>query len=274
MVHIKIPGYEKELYIHTRLAENLEVSKKAVLNNDWDYVAIVSGLPGVGKSTFAHQLCKFFDPTFDIDRVCFTAQEFRAKTTNGTRGQAFMLDESFADMNSQLSRDPEFIATLNHLQVIRKKNLFLIIVLPDFFTLNKNIAVFRASHLFVVYSENYSRGDFAVFDRTAKSELYYKGKPFTNYQAVDPNFRGDYNKPWFIDKEEYERRKDIHLEELAKVKETGHKASIKRDLLAYFYHEHMKTTNKVIGELVGSSEDAVQLWVKHGKERFAALQAE
>ena len=146
MVHIKVPGYLREMYIADAIANNMERVKKSVLKQGWDYMCIVSGLPGVGKSAFAQALAKFLDPNFTSKQITFTGKEFREKTTDGTLGQAFILDESFADMNSTLYKDPEFVATINHMQLIRQKGLFLIIVLPDFFSLSKNIAIFRASH--------------------------------------------------------------------------------------------------------------------------------
>jgi len=204
-------GNGKGLYVDGYLKSNLDIVKDAVLKDGWDYVSCIAGIPGAGKSTLAQQICKYLDPNFSIDNICFTMKEFREKTSVGTKGQAFMLDESFADLNAQLTRDPQFIATMNHMQVIRQKGLFLILVLPDFFSLSKNIAIFRSSHLFVVYAETYKRGRFSAFDREAKRELYIMGKPYVNYQCVQPNFRGAFGKEWFVDFQEYEKKKHDHL---------------------------------------------------------------
>ena len=264
-------GKKHKLYVADTIAENLQRSKVAVLTKGWDYVCIVSGLPGVGKSTFAQSIAKFFDSKFESCQICFTAKEFREKTALGKKGQAFILDESFADLNTSLSKDPEFIATINHLQLIRQKNLFLILVLPDFFSLSKNIAIFRANHLFVPYSEDYSHGDVAVFDREAKRELYIKGKQFLNYQAYPPNFRCDYQKSWFVDEQDYLKRKEQHLIEQAKVKEKGVKASHLRDLVTYVLKLKTKVSNKVISEWLHQGETTVDGWVNRGKERYAKL---
>ena len=40
----------RKLYIADPIADNLQRSKVAVLTKGWDYVGIISGLPGVGKS--------------------------------------------------------------------------------------------------------------------------------------------------------------------------------------------------------------------------------
>lgn len=273
-MHIDVEGYEKKLYIADTLAMNLERVKHSVLKGGWDYVCVVSGLPGVGKSTFAQALAKFLDPTFNVDRICFTGREFRDKTVQGSIGQAYVLDESFADMNTSLSKDPDFIATVNHMQLIRQKNLFIILVLPDFFSLSKNIAIFRASHLFIPYSVDYTHGDVAVFDRETKRELYIKGKQFLNYQAVQPNFRTDFQMGWFVDEEIYKQRKEQHLIEQSKVKEKGAKASNQRNLLCYLLHKETKMTLKQIATAVYSTEDAVKQWHSEGVTRFKELKGD
>lgn len=271
MVHIDIPGYEKKLYVPDTLAANLQKCKIAVNARGWDYVCIVSGIPGVGKSTFAQVLAKFFDPNFESWQICFTAEEFKEKTSNGNKGQAFILDESFADLNSSLSRSPEFVALVNHLQLIRQKNLFLILVLPDFFSLAKNIALFRSSHLFVPYSVEYKHGDVAVFDREAKRQLYIKGKPFVDYQAAPPNFRCDFQGHWFCDVEDYKKRKDEHLKSMSKVKEVSKRATQTRDVLAFLLHERAKVTIKEISEMVKLPFDTVANWIPKGRQRYDLL---
>lgn len=272
MVHIEVPGYEKKLYIPDAIATNLNKSKIAVNTKGWDYVCIVSGIPGVGKSTFGQALAKYLDPDFESWQICFTAEEFKEKTSLGKKGQAFMLDESFADMNSNVCRSPEFNALVNHLQLIRQKNLFLILILPDFFSLAKNIALFRASHLFVPYSVEYKHGDVAVFDREAKRQLYIKGKPFVDYQCVPPNFRCDFQGHWFCDVEDYKKRKDEHLREASKVKEVSKRASQTRDVLAYLLHERTKMTVEQLSASVRQPFDTVAKWIQRGKHRYDLVQ--
>lgn len=271
MAFIDVPGYKDKLRIEDITIENLDRVRHSVIRGGWDYVAIVSGLPGVGKSTFAHQICKYLDPTFDVDRICFTAKDFKEKTSTGVKGQAFMLDESFADMNSSLSKDPEFVSIINHLQLIRQKHLFLILVLPDFFSLQKTVAIFRSSHLFVVYSDSYERGSYAVFDRGAKRELYIRGKQFINYQAWKPNYRSNYSDGWFIDYDTYEARKNQHLQEQAQVKEKGAKASFQRNMLTYLINYGKLMNYKELSDWIKCPYSTVADWGELGEKRIKAL---
>lgn len=264
-------GKKKQLYIADLIAENLRRTKLAVAKEDWDYMAIVGGIPGVGKSTFAQAIAKFLDPNFEQDQICFTAKEFVKKTENGKKGQAFILDESFADMNSSLYKDPEFVALLNHIQAVRQKNLYLLVVLPDFFTLIKNVAVFRASHLFVPYTKDYSRGDVAVFDRESKRQLYFKGKKECDYKAVHPNFYTDFQMHWFCDKKEYDKRKLEHLSKQKEVKERGTKMGHQRNLFAYLLYSLLGKTEKWISQQVDIPERTVGQWITDGRERHIAL---
>ena len=271
MVNLDIPGYKEQLFVADLIAENLDRVKKSVLLKGWDYVAIVSGIPGVGKSTFAQSVAKYLDPNFESWQICFTAKEFREKTSVGKKGQAFILDESFADMNSTLSKDPEFIATMNHLQLLRQKNLFIFLILPDFFSLNKTIAVFRASHLFVPYANEYNRGTVAVFGRDTKRTLYFKGKQFCDYHAAEPNFRTVFQGHWFCDFADYENRKNEHLLSQTIVKEKDMRSRIQRDKIAGAYVLDLKATARALSERVKENERTVEEWVNKGKERLNRL---
>ena len=172
------------------LHQELSEVKKVVNNNDFDYVALFCGLPGMGKSTLAQSVAKFLDPNFTIDNICMTADEFVEKTTTLPKHSAVILDESFASLNSRVATSRDFLRILNHLQIIRQRNLFVMLCLPNFFDLGKPISIYRSQHLFVVYGSEYGkRGDFAAFGRDKKRNLYIKGIKFLNYHAEKPNFR-------------------------------------------------------------------------------------
>lgn len=213
-------GQEVEGYIDETLAKNLDDVKKSVLKQGWDYVCVVSGIVGVGKSTFAQKICKYLDPTFTTkDRICFEAKGengFLERTSNGEKGQAFMLDESFADLNTKVTRGSDFVRIINHLQLIRQRNLFIVLCLPNFFDLSKGVAIFRTSHLFVIYHEAFERGKFAAFSRNEKRKLYVKGSKYIDYNLVKPNFRGRFTKQWIADWDLYEKLKEEHLKKQAK----------------------------------------------------------
>jgi len=207
-------GEDCEFFLEDNLLKNIEPIKKVVTTKDFDYVAIVCGLPGAGKSNFSMNLAKYFCPWFDETYIAFTAEQFIDITNNAPRNSSVILDESFASLNSKTTMTSEFVRIINHLQLIRQKNLFIFLNLPNFFDLAKGIAIYRAHHLFVVYGAEFGdRGSFAAYGREEKKMLYILGQKYMNYLAVNPNFRGRFVKQKAILQETYEKLKANHLKE-------------------------------------------------------------
>jgi ABC-type dipeptide/oligopeptide/nickel transport system ATPase component len=234
------------IFIDGYLQKALDRCKIRVQKHNWDYVCIVAGLPGSGKSTFARTIARYCDHNFNLSKVAFTANEFIKLTNNVEDYSAVILDESFQSLNTRVTMTPAFIKIINHLQIIRQKHLFIILCLPNFFDLTKGVAVFRASHLFLTYDTKVGRrGQFVAFDRSRKRRLYVKGNKYMNYYAVDANFRGRYTKNTMIMPEEaYEKRKLAHLlAQEQKVKEKEEKKKPK----GLRYDQMIGVINKIGG---------------------------
>lgn len=265
----KVTSGEEEFYMDGNLKKNLDETKNSVLKQGWDYLAIVSGIVGVGKSTFAQQLCKYLDPTFNTEeRICFKGtgpDGLIERTSRAKQGQAFMLDESFEDMNTSVTRSPEFVKIINHLQLIRQKNLFIVLCLPNFFDLSKGIAIFRSHHLFVIYADKFARGRFTAFDRIKKKLLYVKGKQFMNYNAEKSNFYGKFTKKWVVDEDLYLKLKHKHLVEQGK--DVDRKSRFQRErnkLVEHCFRDKKYTINELM-EILNKSQKSIYNMI--GKEQ-------
>ncbi len=212
MVKVIVEGWE--FYLDANVKKNLDQVKKVVNEKDFDYVAPVVGTPGTGKSTFTQVLAKYCCSWFDGSYIAFNSEEFIDITNKCKKGSAVILDESFQSLNTKAGLSLDFMRIINHLQLIRQKNLFIFLCLPNFFDLQKGIAIYRTHHLFVCYSPKYGeRGHFAAYNREAKKNLYIIGKKYMNYNSVKPNFRGRFTKARVLDWEAYEKRKAQHLRE-------------------------------------------------------------
>lgn len=258
--------------LDNNLTKNLENVKKVVSSKDFDYVAIVAGLPGMGKSNFAINCCKFLDPNFSIKNIASTAEEFEEITSNAEPHSAIMLDESFASLNSKISQSKDFVRIVNHLQIIRQKNLYIFLCLPNFFDLAKGIAIYRAHHLFVCYGQEFGdRGSFAAYDREAKKNLYINGLKYMNYHIQEPNFRGTFVKQKCINEDEYNELKLKHLK-AKKEEDLGKdtKASIQRDCLVYYMKETLNMTAEQIGDIGKISIQGVYDCIKRRKKAESA----
>ena len=260
-------GEPCEFYMNTLLHKELTQVSKIVTKSDFDYVALFCGLPGMGKSTLAQSVAKFLDPNFTIDNICMTAEQFIEKTTACPKHSAIILDESFASLNSRVATSKDFLKILNHLQIIRQRNLFVLLCLPNFFDLGKAISIYRSMHLFVVYGAEFGqRGEFAAFGRDKKRNLYVKGIKFMNYHCESPNFRGKFYKQKAIDDIEYDKIKLNHLRQMNR--ELDSEVQSKDKLIVAKLIKLLSKQGKTVKELeeiTGRSDKTIYRYLNHGE---------
>ena len=234
IVRFKKMKIESDKYMDGYLKSNLDKLTEAV-NLNWDGLLYIAGYEGDGKSTLAAQIVYYFDRTITLDRVCFTAKQFLEACLKAKNKQAILFDESYLTFSNR-SLFNEMSRTLTSmLTMIRKKQLFIIIVAPTFFDIQKYIAIHRARALIYVYAKGLQRGFFGFYNRMRKHELYIKGKRDHNMYVVNPNFKGRFTK-WFpFNSEEYDVKKESAIQELTaminKSKEIKPEEMIEKDKL-------------------------------------------
>lgn len=199
-------------YFDGYLKDNLDILIKAV-DLKWDGVLYLSGYEGDGKSTLASQICWYLDRDFSMKNVVFNGEQFMHACLNAKPKQAILFDEAYLAFTNKsiASKEARFLTSM--LTMIRKKQLFIIIVAPTFFDIQKYIAIHRSRALIHVYSVDLKRGYFGLFNRKTKHKLYMKGKRDNNIYAVKPNLTGSFGK-WFpLDEVEYDARKEEAIQE-------------------------------------------------------------
>lgn len=252
-------GEPCEIYLDGYLENNLRAVKEVVTTKDWDYVALVAGLPGSGKSNFAITMAKYLCPWFDESYIAFDDQDFIDITTKCQKNSAVILDESFASLNSRITMSKEFLRIINHLQIIRQKNLFIILCLPNFFDLSKGVAIYRSHHLFLCYGKEYGdRGKFCAWGREEKKNLYINGQKFMNYFAEKANFHGKFFRQKAIDEQLYLDKKARHLQLQSETAEKKIKAQMQRDKLITYMHIINKMPREEIGQIIHMSIDTMK----------------
>jgi len=199
-------GKEISLYFDGKLIKGLKKVKKRITKKDHDYVIAIDGEEGSGKSTLANQIAKFIDPSFDLSRVCMTPLEFSQAIMKAKKGQAIVYDEAFTGLSSRgaLSEINKLLVSL--MMEMRQKNLFVIIVLPTFFLLDKYVALWRAKCLIHVYMKSSKRGYFTFFNRKKKKILYLRGKKDYSYSVIKTKFRGRFTAKSVIDDIKYRKK--------------------------------------------------------------------
>ena len=114
----------------------LEVQKR-VLTKDRDWVVVIDGEEGVGKSVLAQQIASFLDPEFNLDKIVFHSDDFLKliKDPKIKKGSCIVLDEAFNAANSRASLTEVNRAMMGVATEMRQKNLFVIMCIPSFFDL-------------------------------------------------------------------------------------------------------------------------------------------
>lgn len=225
------PGY----WISPEIKRMLDKSKDQVINQDWDRVFIIDGSEGGGKSLLGLQLGYYLDPTLNMSRVTFNGEEFGKAIDDAKRNECIIFDEAFNGLASSAAMSKMNRFLVRKLMECRQKNLFIIIILPTIFLIQKYVAIFRSKALFHVYvGKNGLRGHYRVYNTKTKKQLYLIGHKMYSYSQpwIRKNyiFRGKYP----LDEQEYRKKKAESLimsEEKAKVDKYAMKFGIMAGLL-------------------------------------------
>lgn len=181
---------------------------KSLVQKDWDWVTLVDGVEGGGKSVIAQQCAYEVDKTLTIDRITFTPEEFENAVKTAAKFQAVIYDEAYTGLSSRGTMSDINKTLVNMLAEIRQRCLFVFIVMPTFFDLDRYAAIWRSRGLIHVYTDKgYGRGYFAYYNKDRKKNLYILGKKFYDYRKPKPNFRGRFTAYYVVDEQEYRAKK-------------------------------------------------------------------
>lgn len=239
--------------MHFILKGNLDNCKKEVLRRDLDAFFVLDGLEGFGKSTLAMQVALYCDPTFCLDRVCFTIEQFIEAVDKAKKGQAIVFDETMGYLASRGSMSKFNRKLIKIFSEMRSKNLFIFLCIPSFFELDRYPAIHRSVSLLHVHK----RGVFVAYNYSKKKLLYIKGKKYYAYNEVSGDFIGNYSRYFPLDKAEYEKKKQAGIKEFYDEKEKVAMARKQRNLLINHLLENKLLNYKEIGAIIGISPNHV-----------------
>jgi len=246
---VKVDSGGVNFYLDGYLKSNLEYIRDD-LRDDNDAVMIVDGFEGSGKSLMAMQIAKFIDPTFNLDRVVFTPDEFHKQVKTAKKYQAVVFDEAITGMRARRWAGDVNNAIIEMLAQIRQKNLAIIIVIPSYFELEKYVAIHRSIALIHVYRKEGKRGHFMVFVPPNKTYLYAMGKKIYSYSVTNPKFIGRFTNTYTVDEKLYRKKKLQALEAKPKEEPMGRlqiRYKIQRDELLLGMKREFKYTDMELG---------------------------
>lgn len=240
-------GTDKGYYLDGILKTNLDSVKQAI-KKDWDMLFLVDGYEGAGKSVFAMQIAYFVDQTFNLDRIAFTSKEFTDVIVHAKPYQAVVYDEAYTGLSSRATMSIINRTLVSMLAEIRQKNLFVFIVMPTFFDVDKYVALWRSRGLFHIYvSKGFERGFFRFYSMERKKILFVMGKKFYNYSKPKDNFHGRFTNHYVVDEEKYRAKKRSALLYRAKKRE---EADVKRAMEDLLFERMVSMRDKVPNTLI------------------------
>lgn len=209
MVKVVVGGLN--YYLDGYLRDNLDLLVKDV-RDDNDCVFVVSGREGSGKSTVTFQAAKYVDPSFNLDRVVFSTEEFHKVIIElgrkGEKYKAVVFDEAIAGARAAQWATHVSQALIQLLAQIRQFNLYVFVVIPSFFELNRYIAVHRSQALLHCYRDKLGRrGRFAGYGWEKKKRLFLVGRKEYNMRVQHPDFVGKFTKFMPLDDAKYREKK-------------------------------------------------------------------
>jgi len=238
-------------YIDNKLKRNLDKKVKDRLKHkDEDYVIVVDGQERAGKSTFAMQIGKYVDPTLNVNRICFTPDEFKEAIGNAKKGQCVIFDEAYRGLSSRGALSAVNKLLVSMMMEMGQKNLFVIIVLPTFYLLDKYVAIWRARGLFHVFESRRIKGYWRYYNKRKKKMLFNnpKFKSLYTYSAKFSSFRGRFYGKYPIDEKKYRAKKLRSLKnDLKKKKEDKYYKEI--CIWTYIMNKELNISQKEIAML-------------------------
>lgn len=169
--------------ISTNLADKWKALKKKVLKENSDRTYIVVGRERSGKSFWTFQQAKCIDPTFNLERICFTGEQFLDQIRHAPEGSVVVFDEAFRGFSTRAALSKMNRLLVQSMMEVGRRNLIIFVVLPVFSLLEYYIAISRSYALFVIsHIKEKGYRSWRVYSEKKKSEIYYKSKK--NYGTI------------------------------------------------------------------------------------------
>ena len=260
----------------------LDGFKKAIHTKKQSVVLIVDGRSGMGKTTLSFQIGKYMSPSFSLESVHWTPETFLDALTKAKKGDTIVFDEAML-ISSRAALSKINMMIVIAMSMIRSKNLVIIFNVNSIFDLDRNLALSRADLLLHCYGASLTdKGKFMSFfkggdGRDRIKELYIHGKKYYSYARPKSNFYTTFGSEFVVDEDEYERRKQIGVNNFLKgnQKAVATKDKIARDkLIRYVYEkkELLGLNQEKIAEITGVAIKTVWSALKTTKKNDFTLE--
>jgi len=209
-------------YINKTYHANLEVLAKKIVE-DMTFLQFISSSTlevGTGKSVFAQQTAEAYTDLvnrkhnlnleFSMKNVVFNSDELLERAFELPKYSCLILDEG-DDLDTHYYS--QIAKTLRKFfRKCRQLNLFIIVILPNFFQVPAAYAITRSvCFVDVKFEAEFERGYFDFYSFNKKKKLYLKGKKYYDYGVVAPSFDGRFLDGYAVPEAEYRKAKHLDM---------------------------------------------------------------
>lgn len=231
--------------------------KKNVADN-YDNLVVITGHEGSGKSNLAYQICKAFDPEFDVtNQYVYSTEDFRDKLRSGEdmRG-TFWMDEGSNMANNRDWNSTDNKQLVELLEMCRSRGWTLVICIPSLDRLDLYIRKYRLRYCIECKPMK--------FDKYGpKARGYFELKKMSYYGRLELIGYGVFSQMPSEVKEEYEALKlesqNKKIKEVVDPEKPGAKYKAK-------YEQSCKQLDSVMCSLYESGHDKSSLMEMFGIE--------
>ena len=271
-----LPGQQTDgRYIDQNYHDNLKILAEKI-TDDMTFMAVISSSTlevGTGKSVFVQQTAEAWIhlvntihhmnlPDLNMNNIVFKPKDLIKRAFEVPKYSVVIVDEwDDAHYWSELG-----VSLRQFFRKCRQLNLFIILVIPNFFQLPINYAVSRSVFFVdVKFEGKFERGFFRFFSFKKKKDLYIFGKKTQNYDCVRPDFIGRFTKGYVVDEQVYRDAKYKDMIEAEKKEEVTQfdlrAVAINKIKMAY-----PNITHSDLSRILGVSQRTIEQWVHNGRE--------
>lgn len=286
-----IPGQRSAgRYIDGTLYDNIKIlAKNIVKDHTWLGVLSSSTLEvGTGKSTIAQQLAEAYlnavneyhnlNLELTMENIVWKPKDLIERSFKVPRYSVVIVDE-WEDANywSELG-----VSLRKFFRKCRQLNLFILLIIPNYFQLPQNYAVSRSVFFIDVHFEGeFQRGFFKFYNFDRKKELFIKGRKEQNYNIVKPNFIGRFVDGYAVNEKEYREKKLKDMMEAdredvrPKIVEKDIKAKMFYDIINNYKGKiNGKITVKDLAEAVGIDKRTAFKWIEDTRNKLESQKSQ
>lgn len=270
-------------YINETLNQNIKLLAKNIVK-DMTYLGIITSSTlevGTGKSVFTQQICESYlehvrelhgiNNKLTMNNLVFRPKDIIERSFQVPRYSVVICDE-WEDLHylSELGK-----SLRQFFRKCRQLNLFILIIIPNFFQLPMSYAISRSVFLIdVKFMGEFDRGYFSFYNFGKKKSLFIKGRKTQDYDCIKPNFTGRFVDGYVVDEQEYKtaKLKDLENQEHQEKKAEFNPKVLTIELFYKVYNSLRDVTIKRLSESFGISERTGNRYLQLGKENSKNFQ--